>query len=121
LLRQRIADPQMLALIGRFLKAGVMIGGRREDTDAGVPQGSVLSPLLANVYLHYVLDEWFEHEVKPRLLGEAYIVRYADDFICAFELESDAIASVGAKGRRGRSISLVLPITAVRAARNGSS
>lgn len=90
LLRQRIADPQLLKLIERFLKAGVMIEGRREDTVAGVPQGSVLSPLLANVYLHYVLDQWFEHDVKPRLRGEAYIIRFADDFICAFELESDA-------------------------------
>lgn len=53
-------------------------------------QGSVLSPLLANVYLHYVLDRWFEHDVKPRLGGEAYIIRYADDFICAFEEATDA-------------------------------
>ena len=67
-----------------------MIEGRREDTDEGVPQGSVLSPLLANVYLHHVLDLWFERDVKPRLQGEAYIIRYADDFICAFEVESDA-------------------------------
>ena len=90
LLRQRISDPKMLSLIERFLKAGVMIAGRLQDTDEGVPQGSVLSPLLANVYLHYVLDQWFERDVKPRLRGEAHIIRYADDFICAFERERDA-------------------------------
>ena len=82
----------MLELIVRFLKSGVMIEGRREDTDDGVPQGACLSPLLANVYLHYVLDQWFENDVKPRLRGEAYLIRYADDFICAFECESDARA-----------------------------
>ena len=90
LLGTRIKDRRMLWLIGRFLKAGVMIEGLRSDTDEGVAQGSVLSPLLANVYLHYVLDQWFERDVRPRLRGEAYIIRYADDFICAFELESDA-------------------------------
>ena len=69
----------MLALIRRFLKAGVLIEGQRFDTEDGVPQGASLSPLLANVYLHYVLDEWFEHDVKPRLEGEAHLIRYADD------------------------------------------
>jgi len=92
LLRQRVSDPRMLDLIVRFLKCGVMIEGRREATDDGVPQGACLSPLLANVYLHYVLDQWFENDVKPRLKGEAYLIRYADDFICAFECESDARA-----------------------------
>jgi group II intron reverse transcriptase/maturase len=90
LLGIRIKDPRLLWLISRFLKAGVMIEGLRCDTDEGVPQGSSLSPLLANVYLHYVLDQWFERDVRPRLRGEAYIIRYADDFIAAFELESDA-------------------------------
>ena len=90
LLRTWIGDPRMLRLIERFLKAGVMIEGRRHETDDGVSQGAVLSPLLANVYLHYVLDQWFERDVKPRLKGEAHLVRYADDFICAFETESDA-------------------------------
>ena len=91
LLRKRISDPKLLRLIVRFLKAGVMIQGQLQATEDGVPQGASLSPLLANVYLHYVLDEWFEQEVKPRLSGEAYIIRFADDFVCCFELESDAL------------------------------
>ena len=90
LLRIRISDPKLLALIRRFLRAGVMIEGKRFATEDGVPQGASLSPLLANVYLHYVLDQWFEHDVKPRLHGEAYLIRFADDFIVCFELESDA-------------------------------
>ena len=90
LLRLRISDPKLLALIRRFLKAGVMIAGQRFDTEDGVPQGASLSPLLANVYLHYVLDQWFERDVKPRLHGEAHLIRYADDFIVCFALESDA-------------------------------
>ena len=90
LLSKRISDPKMLRLIGRFLQAGVMIDGRLEATEDGVPQGASLSPLLANVYLHYVLDEWFECEVKPRLRGEAYMIRFADDSICSFQYEDDA-------------------------------
>ena len=90
LLRKRISDSKMLRLICRFLKAGVMVDGKLQATEDGVPQGASLSPLLANVYLHYVLDEWFEQEVRPRLRGEAYLIRFADDFICCFELESDA-------------------------------
>ena len=81
LLRIRISDPKLLALIRRFLKAGVMIEDERFDTEDGVPQGASLSPLLANVYLHYVLDQWFERDVKPRMQGEASLIRYADDFM----------------------------------------
>ena len=91
LLRIRISDPKLLALIRRFLKAGVMIEAQRFDTEDGVPQGASLSPLLANVYLHYVLDQWFERDVKPRMRGESYLIRYADDFIVGFVLESDAV------------------------------
>jgi RNA-directed DNA polymerase len=91
LLRKRISDPKLLRLIQRFLKAGVMVDDQLQATEEGVPQGASLSPLLANVYLHYVLDQWFEQEVKPRLRGEAYIMRFADDFICCFEDETDAV------------------------------
>ncbi|MEM6692355.1 MAG: group II intron reverse transcriptase/maturase [Planctomycetota bacterium] len=90
LLGRRVKDRRLLRLITRLLKSGVMIQGQRHDTDEGVAQGSVLSPLLANVYLHYVLDEWFEQQVTPRLRGQASIIRFADDFVCLFERESDA-------------------------------
>jgi group II intron reverse transcriptase/maturase len=100
LLQKRIADPRMLQLIEKFLHAGVMIEGKREATDLGVPQGSSLSPLLANVYLHYVLDDWFENTVRHHLRGAATIVRYADDFICTFEYESDARRFQEALGKR---------------------
>ena len=90
LLGQRVKDQRLLRLITRLLKSGVMINDQRHDTDEGVAQGSVLSPLLANVYLHYVLDEWFEQQVTPRLRGQASIIRFADDYVCTFEQESDA-------------------------------
>ena len=89
-LRQRIADPRLLRLIQKFLEAGVMIDGRFHETEEGVAQGSVLSPLLANVYLHYVLDEWFEDVVKKHIDGEAYLFRFADDFISCFQHADDA-------------------------------
>jgi len=91
MLRVRIDDKPLLKLIRRWLKAGIL------DTDGevihpatGTPQGGIISPLLANVYLHYVLDVWFEEVVKSHCKGKAYICRYADDFVCLFEIEQDA-------------------------------
>ena len=90
LLRRRVRDGVLLRLIDKWLKAGVAEGGSVTYPDAGTPQGGVASPLLANIYLHYVLDEWFEREVKPRLRGRAFLIRYADDFVVGFTHEEDA-------------------------------
>jgi group II intron reverse transcriptase/maturase len=89
-LRERVRDGVLSRMIGKWLKSGVMESGSVSYPDSGSPQGGVISPLLANVYLHYVLDEWFEHVVKPRLRGQACLVRYADDFAIVFEHEDDA-------------------------------
>ena len=78
-LNHRIADKSLLRYISRFLKAGVMENGSFEKSEAGTPQGGVISPILGNVYLHYALDLWFEKVVKKNCKGEAYIVRYCDD------------------------------------------
>jgi RNA-directed DNA polymerase len=90
LLRQRVRDGVMLRLIDKWLKAGVLEDEELTHPEAGTPQGGVISPLLANVYLHYVLDIWFEQEVKPCLKGRAFLVRYADDFVMGFACEEDA-------------------------------
>ncbi len=90
LLGKRISDGSIRRLIGKWLRIGVIDDGRLLTTKTGVGQGQTISPLLANVYLHYVLDEWFETEVKPRLRGEAYEIRYCDDFILCFQYREDA-------------------------------
>jgi group II intron reverse transcriptase/maturase len=90
LLRQRVRDGVLLRLIDKWLKAGVLEEGELTYPEAGTPQGGVISPLLANVYLHYVLDVWFEEVVKPCLKGRAFLVRYADDFVMGFAHEVDA-------------------------------
>ena len=87
-----IADRRFLRYVKRFLRAGVMEDGAYLESDRGTPQGGLISPVLANVYLHYVLDTWFEYEIKPRLHGDAYYVRYADDFLIMFQYENDAKA-----------------------------
>ena len=89
-LEERIRDPKILGLIKRFLKAGVINGGQYEATKQGTPQGGVISPLLANIYLHYVLDLWFEKKVKPGAKGVMKLIRYCDDFVVCCESESDA-------------------------------
>ena len=90
LLRERVRDGSLERLVGKCLGVGVLDGEELSSSDIGTPQGSVLSPLLANIYLHYALDLWFEETVKPGLKGRAKLVRYADDFVICFEREDDA-------------------------------
>jgi len=94
-LKDRIQDPNLLRLIQRFLKAGVIEEGVEYETDTGTPQGGVISPTLANVYLHYVLDLWFTVKIKRECRGKAYLIRYADDFVCFFQHQDDAEAFYG--------------------------
>ncbi|MCL5981330.1 MAG: group II intron reverse transcriptase/maturase [Firmicutes bacterium] len=86
------ADKNFLRYIKRFLKAGIIEDMKYHESDKGTPQGGLISPVCANVYLHYVLDIWFDNVVKKQCKGEAYIVRYADDFICMFQYENEANA-----------------------------
>ena len=89
-LRLRVRDGVLLRLIDKWLKAGVMEDGSVSYPESGSPQGGVISPLLSNVFLHYVLDLWFEQDVKPRLRRDAYLIRYADDFVIGFRDHRDA-------------------------------
>ncbi len=86
----RIGDKRVLKLIDAWLKAGVMEAGKWQATESGVPQGGSISPLLANVYLHYVLDLWWEKKIKKQLRGPAHLVRYADDFVILFKSQEEA-------------------------------
>ncbi len=90
ILRRRVRDGVLLRLIGKWLKAGVLEDGCVTHPESGSPQGGVISPALANAYLHEVLDTWFERTVKPRLKGRASLIRYADDAVLVFEREGDA-------------------------------
>ena len=89
-IRIRIRDTAMLELLGRFLKAGYMDDGMLIRTENGTPQGSILSPMLSNIFLHYVLDVWFEETVKTHTDGFCELIRYADDFICVVRYAGDA-------------------------------
>jgi len=91
MLKERVDDRRLLGLIRKWMKAGVLeTDGQVIHPATGTPQGGVISPILANVYLHYVLDLWFEKGVKRNCRGNAYLIRYADDFVCAFEYKQDA-------------------------------
>jgi len=87
----RVGDPRLISLIRRWLKASILEDGEISVNEEGTPQGGSISVLLSNVYLHYVLDLWFERVAKPRLRGEAYLVRYIDDFVVCFQYRSDAL------------------------------
>jgi RNA-directed DNA polymerase len=89
-LDQRVRDGVLRRAIDKWLKAGVLEHGAVVHNEGGTPQGGVVSPLLANVYLHEVLDRWFEADVKPRLVGRGFLIRYADDAVMVFSSESDA-------------------------------
>jgi len=89
-LRHRIGDERVIRLIVRMLRSGIMEDGLVRATEEGTPQGSILSPLLSNIYLHYVLDLWFSRRVSRQSCGEAYYFRFADDFLACFQYKDDA-------------------------------
>ena len=89
-IEHRVGDPRIISLIRKWLKAGIMEDGEFTESEVGTPQGGSISVLLSNLYLHYVLDLWFEKAIKPRLKGECYLVRYIDDFIVCFQYKGDA-------------------------------
>jgi group II intron reverse transcriptase/maturase len=90
LLKRRVRDGVLLRLIGKWLNAGVLEEGCLTHPETGSPQGGVISPMLSNIFLHYVLDEWFERDVQPRLKGPSFLIRFADDFAMGFSCEEDA-------------------------------
>ena len=90
MLRERVADSSLLRLVGKCLHVGILDGEEYSEPSEGTAQGSILSPLLGNIYLHHVLDQWFERDVLPRMEGKAHLIRYADDFVIGFEREDDA-------------------------------
>jgi group II intron reverse transcriptase/maturase len=108
MLRERIADESLMRLVGKCLHVGVLDGEAYAEPETGTAQGSILSPLLGNVYLHHILDVWFEREIKPRLRGRSELVRYADDFVICFELAEDARRVYQVLGQRMQKYGLTL-------------
>ena len=107
----RVGDPRLISLIRRWLKASILEDGEVHANEEGTPQGGSISVLLSNTYLHYVLDLWFERVAKPRLRGEAYLVRYIDDFVLCFQYRADALRVQKALCQRLRKFGLTLEPT----------
>jgi len=108
LLQLRIADGSILRLVGKCLHVGVLDGEEFTEPEDGTAQGSIISPLLGNVYLHHVLDLWFEREVRPRMKGHARLIRYADDFVIGFTNKEDAGRVLEVLGKRMAAFGLTL-------------
>ena len=108
ILDQRVTDGVIRRTIGKWLKAGVLEDGLLRHATEGTPQGGVISPILSNIFLHHVLDQWFEDEVRPRLAGNATLVRFADDFVMTFESHHDAKRVLEVLGKRLGRYGLVL-------------
>jgi RNA-directed DNA polymerase len=100
LLARRVTDGVVRRMIDKWLKAGVLEQGQLSFPDSGTPQGGVISPMLSNVFLHYVLDEWFDQQVKPRLRGTSTLIRYCDDFVMLFACGEDAERVHAVLGKR---------------------
>lgn len=108
MVRTRVADESFMRLIGKCLHVGILDGEEFSTPSEGTVQGSTLSPMLGNIYLHHVLDEWFERDVRPRLQGKATLVRYADDFVIGFERQADAEQVMAELGERMARYNLTL-------------
>jgi len=100
MLRQRVNDGVITRLIGKWLNAGVQEKGQLSYPESGSPQGGVISPLLSNIYLHHVMDTWFETVVKPRMIGKVFVVRFADDLIVGFSDKQDALRGMDVLPKR---------------------
>ena len=110
----RVKDGVVRRMIDKWLKAGVLEEGTLRRSETGTPQGGVVSPLISNIFLHHVLDEWFEREVKPRLQGSCQLVRYADDVVLAFEDVQSGRRMLDVVGKRVGRYGLVLHATKTR-------
>ena len=115
----RVGDPRLISLIRRWLKAGILEQGKVQPSEEGTPQGGSISVLLSNIYLHYVLDLWFKHRIKPHLRGEAYYVRYIDDFVMCFQYREDALRVQTALSKRLEKFNLALEPTKTQLAAFG--